>query len=64
MSHASDETWEDEEPLEPKNGWRNEVFTNPASMNSFHEQEQRASRELEMARARGGGRRKYIAQDM
>jgi hypothetical protein len=33
-------------------------------MNSFHEQEQRASRELEMARARGGRRRKYIAQDM
>jgi hypothetical protein len=31
-------------------------------MNSFHEQEQRAGRELEMARARG--RRKYIAQDM
>jgi hypothetical protein len=33
-------------------------------MNSFHEQEQRASRELEMARAGGGRRRKYIAQDM
>jgi hypothetical protein len=33
-----------------------------ASMNSFYEQEQRASRGLEMARARR--RRKYIAQDM
>jgi hypothetical protein len=32
-------------------------------MNSFHEQEQRAGRELEMAWARRG-RRKYIAQDM
>ena len=42
----------------------NEVFTNPASMNSFHKQEQRAGRELEMARAGGGRRRKYIAQDM
>jgi hypothetical protein len=31
-------------------------------MNSFHEQEQRAGRELEMAQARG--RRKYMAQDM
>ena len=30
---------------------RNEVFTNPASMNSFHEQEQRVGRELEMALA-------------
>jgi hypothetical protein len=45
-----------------KNGWRNEVFTNPASMNPFHEQEQRAGREHEMAWARG--RRKYIARDM
>ena len=53
MSHASDETWEDEvgNLLEPKNGWRNEVFNNPASMNSIHEQEQRAGGELEMARA-------------
>jgi hypothetical protein len=33
-------------------------------MNSFHEQEQRAGRELEMAWARGGRRRKYIAQDI
>ena len=47
-----------------KEWWRNEVFTNPASMNSFHEQEQRASRELEMARAGGGRRRNHIAQDM
>jgi hypothetical protein len=29
------------------------------SMNSFHKQEQKAGKELEMARA--GGRRKYIA---
>ena len=43
---------------------RNEVFTNPASMNSFHEQEQRAVRELEMARAGGRRRRKYIGRGM
>jgi hypothetical protein len=50
-------------PLEPKNGWRNKVFTNPVSMDSFYEQEQRASRELEMAQTRGR-RRKYIARDL
>jgi len=33
-------------------------------MNSFHEHEQRAGRELEMAQARGGRRRKYIVWDM
>jgi hypothetical protein len=33
-------------------------------MNSFHEQEQRAGRELEMAQAGGERRRKYIAQNM
>jgi len=33
-------------------------------MNSFHEQEQRAGRELEIAWAGGGIRRKYIARDM
>jgi len=33
-------------------------------MNSFHEEEKRADRELEMARARGGIRRMYIARDM
>jgi hypothetical protein len=32
-------------------------------MNSFHKQEQRAGRGLEMAQV-GGGRMKYIAQDM
>jgi hypothetical protein len=32
-------------------------------MNSFHEQEQRAGRELEMAQARVR-RRKYIVRDM
>jgi len=42
----------------------NEVFTNLASMNFFHEQEQREDRELEMARAGGGRRRKNITQDM
>jgi hypothetical protein len=40
------------------------IFTNPASMNSFHEQEQRAGRELEMARTGEGRRRKYISRDM
>ena len=43
-----------------KEWWRNEVFTNPASMNSFHEQEQRAGRELQMARARGGRSPRYV----
>jgi hypothetical protein len=38
----------------------NEVFTNPASMNSFHEQEHRASREFEMAWV-GGGREKVYS---
>jgi hypothetical protein len=33
-------------------------------MNSFHEQEHRAGRELAMAQAEGGRRRKYIARVM
>jgi hypothetical protein len=33
-------------------------------MNSIHEQEQRADRELEMAQAGGERRRKHIARDM